>query len=73
MNMVGSNIVDKMAGDHLYKAVRAFRKHDFEKAERRIDDLVTASNALLMPREFNPMESKMTLREVIRLEVKHKW
>jgi len=71
--MVGSNIVDKMAGEHLYKAVRAFRKHDFEKADRRIEDLVTASNAMLSRQEFNPTEAGMNLKDVIRLEVKHKW
>jgi hypothetical protein len=72
-NMINADIVNKMAGEHLYSAVHAWRKMDYLKVDARIERTLTACEALISPTEFNNREFKTTFLDVVRLEVKHMW
>lgn len=71
--MIDTDTVNRLAGEHLYGAVHAFRRQDYIRADRRLDRALTACEALLLPTQFDNRHFKTTFFDVLRLEVKHQW
>ena len=67
------NSVNKMAGEHLYRAIHARNDAKYELADRRIDRAITACESIMGPDDWKVREKLCSVREIVLLEVKAWW
>ena len=70
---ISTEEVNRMCGQHLEQAVRAMRRKNYEKVDRKLELLLTTCEALLSPMDFNNRNFKTDFREVLVQEVKYRW